>query len=163
MQLLRPLGTLGAAGVLFYAGWLEQGRKRWAWVCHGAALCCAAVFSFFKITQDITIAAAPMRIFWIWIYLFSFMGTALYLQQRTWWLGSTWRIIIAGLGVGISALVLMQTILPNVIPLWPWTPQASIVTPSLAFDVGILFAFAVVGLRYKQSSGPLVPYLPPNG
>lgn len=159
IQLLRPVGTFGAAGVLFYTAWLERGRKQWAWGCHAMALCCAALFSFFKITQDATIAALPMRVLWIWIYLFSFSGTALYLQQRSWWLGSTWRIIIGGLSVGISALVLMQAILPKIVPLWPWTAQASIVTPSLAFDIGILFAFGVVGLRYKQSSRPLVPYV----
>lgn len=159
IQLLRPIGTLGAAGILFYTAWLARGHRRLAWMCHAVALCCAALFSSLKIIEGATIAAWPMRALWVGIYLFSFAGTALYLQQRSWWLGSTWRIIIAGLGIGISALVLMQTMLPNVIPLWPWTPQASIVTPSLAFDIGIIFAFAVVGLRYKQSSGPIIPYV----
>ena len=156
IQFLRPLATSGAAGMLFYAAYLEQGHKRWAWFCDGAALGCAAAFSFLKITQDATIATLSMRLLWIWIYLFSFAGTALYLQKRTWWVGSTWRIIVAGLTVGISTLVMMQTLLPTFLPAWPWTAHAQSVTPSLAFDIGIIFAFGIVGMRYKHNSRPLV-------
>ncbi|HEX6292938.1 MAG TPA: sensor histidine kinase [Herpetosiphonaceae bacterium] len=145
--------------MLFYTAYLERDHKRWTWFCDGVALCCAAAFSFLKITQGATIAAVPMRLLWVLIYLFSFAATALYLQKRTWWVGSTWRIIVAGLTVGISTLVLMQTLLPIIQPAWPWTARAQSVTPSLAFDIGLIFAFGIVGVRYKHNSRPIVPYI----
>lgn len=159
IQLLRPFGTCSAAGMLFYTAYLEQSYKRWAWICHGTAMICAALFSYLKISQGASIIMTPMRSLWVLIYLFSFVGTALYLQRRAWWIGSTWRIIVGGMSVGMSALIIMQVVLPRTSSPWPWTIQANTVIPSLGFDTGIIFAFSTVGLRHRNSGGPLIPYV----
>lgn len=154
---LRPLGTLGSVFLLFYAASLTQGRHRWAWGFQALAMLFSTIFSFLRVSQNISVATSLLQALVVLIYLCSLIGTALYLQQRSWWLGSTWRVIVGGTIVGVAALVLMRVLLPIIFSSWPWNPTINTTLAYLAFDVGMLFAFILIALRYNRNSSPLLP------
>lgn len=150
VQLLRPLGTLGAVMVLLYSSRIARGKRRWSYLALAGSWLGAAAFSLFKITQDATIEQFPMRLLWIGIYGCALVGAALYLSQRQFWNGTTLRVVFDGLVVGLSTFLILHTVLPPLVPAWGWSPAATQALPSLSFDLGIFFVMIVVLLRYQH-------------
>src|SRR5690242_15242601 len=100
-------------------------------------------FSVLRIVWEMPVTAPVMLLLVVLIYSFALIGTAFYLEYRSWWVGSTLRVVMGGITVGYSTLVLMQSVLPVVVPIWHI--RANTFLPFIAFDMGILFAIGVVG------------------
>jgi hypothetical protein len=136
----------------------HQGRRRWAWSCIAVALIFNLMFSIDRIVAG-TAAPTPLtRTLPLLIYLFALGGIALYIEPHPWWLGSTVRTILDGIGVGFASLLLLQGILPLLLQRWPWNSQVGIILPYLALDMGILFAVGAGGSRVGQSNRPFVVF-----
>lgn len=157
IHFLRPLGILGAVGILFLSAFLGHGRRRVAWIFNAVWMIFSIVYSILRITQLTPVTAPIMVILVVLIYSFALIAVALYLDYRSLWVGSTPRAVMGGITVGWAALVLMQSILPVMFPLWHM--RANSLVPFVAFDMGILFAEGVVTLRYGLNKRPLLPLI----
>jgi hypothetical protein len=139
---------------MLLAAWQHgRGSRRWAWLLHACAILSSVAGVLLQIAagaQGTAVVTSLSDTLYLLTYLLGLIGTALYLPLRSWWVGSTVRILLDSGAVSVAALVLMHSLLPLVIQ--PWTTLFSTQLNWLALDVGSLFMASILGLRYGRKS-----------
>lgn len=157
-HLLRPLGVLGSVGLLFYAARVGQGTRRWTWFFQGLTMTFSAAFTLFRIA-GVPLAHPNMQLLSVGVYICSLVGSGLYLQQRSWWVGNRWRVMSGGITVGYASLVMTLACLPLLLPT-PLNERSMTTLTYVAYDIGIFFAFGLQGLRHGLRTSPIRFLLP---
>jgi hypothetical protein len=162
IQLLYPLGMVGAAIILICAAFLHSSRsKRWAWILQTCSLLCGLIRTSLTLAAlhgyiDSSVVAATSDTLYLLMYVFALSGVALYLPWRVWWLGTTPRVLIDSALVSVATLVLLHSVLPVFIQ--PWTLGRSHALLIPAFNLAAVFAVGTVSLRYGRAGGPLLAF-----
>lgn len=151
IQLLRPLVTTGAIAFLVLPIRRERGPQRWSRICLAIGMACTALFSTLKICFDASIAMPGMRLLWFFIQFFYVLGAALYVRQRLLRPGNAFLVFHGSIVVDISTLIILHSLLPLVMPAWPWSVQVTAQLPSVSFDIGSLFIFAFLRVRFGRN------------
>jgi signal transduction histidine kinase len=148
VQALRPLGTVGAAAMLFYISILSDGRRRIAWTLIATAIFFSVLYSTFKITLNIAVTTPFMRVIWLIIYVSALVGGAAYIPPSSWSslknVLSTLRIVISCITIGCSFFVIIygafvlydSSLLLNDIRI--------VNLPNFAFDIAFVFLVGLV-------------------
>ncbi|MEM8531112.1 MAG: HAMP domain-containing sensor histidine kinase [Chloroflexota bacterium] len=159
IQLLRPIGTVGAALLLLYSSSLTTGRRRWSYLALVCSALSATIFSFLKITQNDAIDPVLRQLLWWGVYGFGIIGASLYLSQRLFWNGTTFRLIFDAIIVAFSTTIIIYTLMPYILPQWEWNRRLIGLLSSLSFDIGILFIIIVAISRYSVKNHPFLPLI----
>lgn len=150
IHLFRPFATLGAAALLASSGFLwKQRTRRWgAWFL-ALSMLCSTLFSFIKITRNISTQNAAMQVLWVLVYLSAFIGAGFYLKPR-WWTKSNARNILSSFTVSLVAFIVIITIYLQFQPTWFQETMTVSWLVSTSFDLGILYAITMAALRYES-------------
>lgn len=150
LQLLRPLGTLYAAMLLFLAAYMARGERRRCWASLGVSILGGAIYSFARAGWDTPMTALGLQLLLLVIYGCALGGFAFYFHQNTRFIGNIQRMIIGAITVAFAGFMLLNTVLPTFWPTWDWSTNVPLTF--IAFDLGILFAFAIVHQRHHSPS-----------
>ena len=162
VRLLQPLAASGAIILLIHAARCQViGRRRVAITFQSLSSFVGLIANVLLIrarARGLPVVAPLTETLYAITYAFSLIGTAVYFPRRIWWYGNGLRLVFDSLFVGFASLVLMQSVLPTILRTWAWTTTSMATLTYLAFDIAILFAASVLGLRYGRNAGPLLVF-----
>ena len=150
IQMLRPLVTCGAVILLLQPSYMQHSTQRWSKICLAIGMICSALFSALKISLGASITMVEMRLLWVLINFFYILGTALYLRKRLLRPGNAFLVFHGSITVGIATLIILHSMLPRM-TLWPWNAQVAAQLPSLSFDIGGLFVYTFLRMRFGKN------------
>lgn len=149
LHLIRPVTTTVAVGVLVVAAIkMQHVRRKRAWWLQSITIGGGAVFNLIYLFSAPSLASPVLQLLALLVYGAAIVGTGLYLRTIAELVGNSLRVILGAITLGCAFLILANIIISA---LGHTTANTQAVLSFIAFDIGTLFAVAVVASRHSYA------------